>query len=174
MTTTQLRLSAACHGDAAALAKLSTDTFFETFASFNTKEDMAAYLSQHFTPARLREELEDPASAFVIARYDGTLAGYMKLKRSVAPEELGAQQTLEIERLYVLQPYQSKKVGAALMQHAIDTARGEGARVLWLGVWEHNPKAIAFYERWGFETFGSHGFQLGSDLQTDLLMKLEL
>lgn len=174
MTTSQLTLSAASHADAAVLAKISTDTFFETFERFNTKEDMAAYLSQNFTPDKLRAELEDAASRFITAKYEGILAGYMKLKRSNAPAELGAQQTLEIERLYVSKPYQSKKVGAALMQHAIDTARGEKAKVLWLGVWEHNPKAIAFYERWGFKTFGSHGFQLGSDLQTDLLMKLEL
>lgn len=174
MTTTQLTLSIASHDDAAALSKISTDTFFETFERFNTKEDMEAYLLQNFTTDRLHEELADPASQFVMALCEGMLAGYMKLRRSDPPAELATQPALEIERLYVSKPYQSKKVGAALMQHAIDTARSEGSKALWLGVWEHNPKAIAFYERWGFKTFGSHGFQLGSDLQTDLLMKLML
>lgn len=174
MSTAGLQLSIAGPADAAALARVSTDTFFETFAAFNTREDMDAYLLQNFTPAQVQQELEDPAASFVLARHEGILAGYMKLRRSESPAELAGQPALEIERLYVLKPYQDRKVGAALMQHAIDTARSGGAQVLWLGVWEHNPKAIAFYQRWGFKTFGSHGFQLGSDLQTDLLMKLEL
>lgn len=57
------------------------------------------------------------------------------------------------------------------MRTTLETAAASGYRTLWLGVWERNPRAIAFYERWGFATVGSHVFRLGSDDQTDLIME---
>ena len=53
-------------------------------------------------------------------------------------------------------------------------AKQKKVNYLWLGVWGKNPKAIGFYQRMGFVTYDKHIFKLGDDLQTDLLMKLEL
>jgi ribosomal protein S18 acetylase RimI-like enzyme len=39
-----------------------------------------------------------------------------------------------------------------------------------LGVWENNPKAIAFYTKWGFENVGVHTFVLGSEEQRDFIL----
>ena len=57
------------------------------------------------------------------------------------------------------------------MQAAIDEAQRRGHDTLWLGVWEHNPRARAFYRKWGFVEVGTHIFVLGSDPQTDILMQ---
>ena len=55
------------------------------------------------------------------------------------------------------------------MNAAIDAARARGAQTLWLGVWERNPRAVAFYEKYGFTRVGEHTFMLGDDAQTDWL-----
>jgi diamine N-acetyltransferase len=169
-----LRILPAGREQLPAVVKISTGTFYETFAADNSKADMDAYLSENFSAGSLGKEMDDGRGQFYLARVGDEVAGYLKLKRSDAPPELAGKAVLEIERVYVLKAYQSQKVGAALMQFAIGEARRSGAEALWLGVWEHNHKALAFYKKWGFEIFGSHGFQLGSDLQTDLLMSLAL
>lgn len=53
-------------------------------------------------------------------------------------------------------------------------AATRGARSLWLGVWEHNPRAVAFYGKYGFRRVGQHTFVLGGDAQTDWLMECTL
>ena len=78
---------------------------------------------------------------------------------------------LEIARIYAVQKSIGKGVGRALMQHCIEIARQRNFRIIWLGVWEKNQKAITFYSKWGFEKFGDHMFMLGNDPQTDWLMK---
>lgn len=173
-TVASLTIVPAGKEDLAALVKISVDTFYETFASYNTKADMDAYLANNLGMESLAKEMYDERARFYLAIHDAVVAGYMKLKKSDPPAELAGKATMEIERIYVPGIYQSQKVGAALMQYAIDEAGRSGADMLWLGVWEHNHKAQAFYKRWGFEVFGSHGFLLGSDLQTDLLMSLAL
>ena len=81
---------------------------------------------------------------------------------------------MEIERLYVFKKFHDKKIGAALMQSCIDVALKQKCEIIWLGVWEHNAKAISFYEKWGFTKFGSHDFILGDDIQKDFLMMKDL
>jgi len=155
--------------DLPVVAALSKDTFSEAFARDNTPENMAYYLTHHFSDQALTGELKDPASAFFIAWSDGQAAGYIKLRSQEQSD--GPDNALEIQRIYVLAAFQGKKVGAALMQYCLDTARQQAYEAVWLGVWEHNIKAISFYERWGFEVFGTHPFVFGDDVQTDLLMK---
>ena len=42
--------------------------------------------------------------------------------------------------------------------------------MLWLGVWQENPRAIAFYQRSGFNIVAEQTFMLGSDRQMDFVM----
>lgn len=157
--------------DAAGLCAFGKQAFRDTFGAVNTAENMKLYLESNFTKEKLLQELADPASVFLLL-YDGaTLAGYVKLRTGHEPDVLKGQRALEVERLYAGQPYIGKRVGLALMQAAIRHGKNHGHEVLWLGVWEHNTRAIQFYEKNGFETFGSHIFMLGTDAQTDLYMK---
>jgi ribosomal protein S18 acetylase RimI-like enzyme len=160
--------------DALVLQQVARQSFYESFAEQNTDEDMQQYLDGHFNLAQVEAELRDPRHIFILAYAGEQAVGYTKLRHVPPPEELGNSRALEMERLYVLKAFHDQKVGALLMQQGIAYAKQQAFQVLWLGVWEHNARAIRFYERWGFETFGSHLFILGNDEQTDLLMKKQL
>ncbi len=157
--------------DAAILTQLAVATFVETFAADNTKEDMDKYVLTEMNQGKIATELADSTNTFYLASFDGNPAGFAKVRATETPAELAGNLPLEIERLYVLQQYQSHKIGAALMTKCISHAIENRFNMVWLGVWEHNQKAINFYKRWGFEFFGSHIFRLGNDEQIDMLMK---
>ena len=157
--------------DADLLAELGARTFCETFAAHNSAEDIAVYLASAFGPALQAIELADPASLFLIAEVDGIAAGYAKLKPGDPPPGVTDEQPVELVRLYVAQEWLGRSVGAALMQACIDEARQKGYHTVWLGVWEHNDRARAFYRKWKFREVGTHIFQLGGDAQTDILME---
>jgi ribosomal protein S18 acetylase RimI-like enzyme len=158
----------------AELRQLSIATFTETFASHNTPEDMTAYMATSFSLKQLTEELKHPHSAFFFVLQKGVPAGYLKLNWLDAQTYLTHKNGLEIERIYVLQQFKGQGLGHAMLQYAIDHARAMHKHYLWLGVWEHNTAAIAFYQHYGFSKTDTHPFALGSDVQTDWIMQLNL
>jgi diamine N-acetyltransferase len=160
--------------DVPELVALGIKTFRETFEAVNSKEDMDLYLSATFNEEKIAGEFEVKGSKFFIATDNGRSVGFCKLKTSEIPDELKNHRPIEIERIYAIKDCIGKGVGKALMEHCIAHGRDGGFDVIWLGVWEHNELAIAFYEKWGFEFFGQHTFMLGRDAQTDLLMKKHL
>ncbi|MHB0969502.1 MAG: GNAT family N-acetyltransferase [Thermoanaerobaculia bacterium] len=160
--------------DAGLLAELGARTFSETFAADNTPEDMTAYLAASFNPARQAAELADAASTFLIAKVGGVAAGYAKLRAGEPLDGVEGARPVELVRLYVLHEWLGRAVGAELMDACLDEARRAGHETIWLGVWERNARAQAFYRKWGFREVAEHIFQLGSDLQRDLLMERAL
>jgi ribosomal protein S18 acetylase RimI-like enzyme len=156
--------------DAATLATLGATAFADTFAADNTPADMAAYLDSSFGEAIQRAELTDLRRIALLAELAGEAVGYAVLREGHAPPCVGDSQGIEIERLYASTAMIGRGVGAALMQRCIDEARERGRRTIWLGVWERNARAIAFYRRWGFTDVGSQEFLLGADRQTDRVM----
>lgn len=161
-------------GDLAQLRALSEETYRETFAPYNTAADMDAYVAGAFSEARLRDELADAHTAFFMALDGGAAAGYIKLCGGPAQSEPGMDGGMEIGRLYALGRYHGTGLGGMLMDHAAACAREAGCSFLWLGVWEHNHRALRFYGKHGFVRFGQHPFVLGADVQTDFLMRREL
>lgn len=164
----------ATEADAKILAAISRQAFDESFAADNDPEDMRMYLDENFTVPKLLKEINMPDTVFYLLFDGDTLAGYAKTGMTTPPEELEDKHCMELERLYVLKPWQDKKLGLRLMMLCIDNAREEGCDTMWLGVWGQNPKAIHFYKKLGFKKFGEHLFQLGTDAQTDWLMRLDL
>jgi ribosomal protein S18 acetylase RimI-like enzyme len=161
-------------GDLEVLIELGVRTFNETFAHLNNAEDMDAYLSSAFEPNQVASEIADAQSTFLLAEV-GTLAvGYAKLHRGIAPECVSGERSIELARLYVTQEMHGRGVAQTLMQDMVERSHREGFDTIWLGVWEHNERAKAFYSKWGFLETGSHIFQLGSDPQTDLIMERSL
>ncbi|MFZ0062387.1 MAG: GNAT family N-acetyltransferase [Pyrinomonadaceae bacterium] len=160
--------------DAVLLAELGARTFSETFAGDNTPENMAAYLAAAFTPTQLAADLADPRCVFLIAENDGTAVGYAMLRNGTAPEQVTGERPIELVRLYVSRASLGSGVGAALMQACIEVSRQRGHETIWLGVWEHNVRAQAFYRKWNFQEVGTHVFQLGEDAQTDLVMQRKI
>lgn len=160
--------------DAHLLSELGARTFSETFASENTPEDLAAYIATSFNVERQTTELEDPAFTFLIAEVEGRAAGYAKLHDGQPEKIIEGAKPIELVRLYVLREWHGRGFGGQLMRACLDEARQSGHETIWLGVWERNPRAQAFYQKWNFRTVGEHVFKLGSDLQRDLLMERPL
>jgi ribosomal protein S18 acetylase RimI-like enzyme len=156
------------------LQQISRQTFFETFSAGNTEENMKKYLEEGFSAEKLTAELNNPNSEFYFAELDNTVIGYVKLNFGESQTELKDDKALEIERIYVLKEFHGKKVGQLLYEKAMQLARQSNAEYVWLGVWEENPRAINFYKKNGFVEFDKHIFKLGSDEQTDIMMKLVL
>ncbi len=153
------------------LQKLAKQTFVEAFASSIDEENMSIYLERSFSVTKLTSELSNPMSQFYFASLNDEVIGYLKLNTGNAQTELVDLNALEIERIYVLAQYQSKKVGQLLFEKAIEIAKQITASYIWLGVWEENLRAISFYKRNGFEVFDKHDFKFGEEVQTDLMMK---
>lgn len=160
--------------DLSALQAIGRKTFAETYSDGNTVENMVKYLEEGFSEEKLRAELQNDNSQFYFAEKDGLVIGYLKVNTGEAQSDKQDPCSLEIERIYVLQEYQGKRVGFSLYQQAFALALERKSPYIWLGVWEKNPHAMRFYQKQGFMEFDQHIFQLGEDAQTDILMKLEL
>jgi diamine N-acetyltransferase len=153
------------------LAAISANTFYEAFAKDNTAENMQKHLKEYYSIEKLSAELNDPLAVFLFAVSDYEVVGYVKINEHQKPEAKDLDTPIELERIYSLQSMIGKGVGKALMQAVINTAVEKEKKTIWLGVWQHNPTAIAFYKKWGFEIFGDHVFAVGDDPQMDWLMK---
>jgi ribosomal protein S18 acetylase RimI-like enzyme len=160
--------------DAGRLAGLAARTFEETFGSANDPGDMALYLSSAYGLAQQSQELSDPTIGTLLVEVDGRLAGYAQVKEGEAPRCVAGERPIELRRFYVDRPWQGRGVAQALMQAVRDAAAARGGRTLWLGVWERNERAQAFYRKCGFVEVGSQPFVLGSDRQTDRIMSCAL
>lgn len=160
--------------DLDALREIAIRTFRETFAPMNTPEDMEAYLEAAFDEDRLREDLADPCSEFRLMICDGRVAGYIRVNEAMSQTDINDVSSLEIERIYVALEFQGRGLGGRMIDWAIDTARERGKDYVWLGVWERNTGAIRFYKAHGFRVTGSHGFRIGDDVQTDLIMRRDV
>ncbi len=156
------------------LGNICKQTFLETYSEVNTQENMNKYLNEDFKDDKLRSELTNPNSEFYFANLDNRVIGYLKLNFGQAQTELKDQNALEIERIYVLKEFQGKRIGQILYDKALQVAGRISADYVWLGVWEHNLRAINFYKKNGFVEFDKHIFKLGADDQMDIMMKLKL
>ncbi|MDD5370547.1 MAG: GNAT family N-acetyltransferase [Anaerolineaceae bacterium] len=171
MADPTITIRRALPADAELLARMGRQTFFDSFAADNTPENMAAYLDSAFSPKIQAAELADPHSTFLIAEVEEIPVGYARLFAGPPPEAVTAPGPVELVRIYAVKDWIGRGVGAALMQACLEEAAYQDYRTIWLGVWQRNPRALAFYEKWGFERAGTHTFQLGNEAQTDWIMQ---
>jgi diamine N-acetyltransferase len=161
----------AAASDALLLTQLGAHLFAQALGAVNRQQDLDAYLSAAFSVEREAESLADPKRAAWIAE-DATRAsiGYAILRRGTTADGVMAERPAEIQRIYTDQAWHGRGVGDALMRACVEQARAWRCDVLWLGVWEKNPRGIAFYEKQGFRRVGRQTFLLGSDVQHDFVM----
>lgn len=152
------------------LQRISIETFTETFKDQNSPEHLNAYLERAYNLEQLQKELENPSSLFFFVTYNEEVAGYLKLNSDEAQTETMDEDSLEVERIYLKKKFQKHGLGKVLLNKAFDIAAEQGKHSIWLGVWEDNKNAIAFYEKKGFVHTGSHSFFMGDDEQVDLIM----
>ncbi|MBC7652865.1 MAG: GNAT family N-acetyltransferase [Oligoflexus sp.] len=155
------------------LQKTSKETFSLAFANDNTKENLADYFEKAFSIEALTKQINDANSRFYFVYHDDELAAYFKINIGESQTEIGAQEGMELERLYIYPAYQNKKIGAFIINEVKIKAILEDKKYIWLGVWENNLRAIKFYKNQGFTKFESHIYYLGTDAQTDWMMHLE-
>ena len=160
--------------DLASLLDVAQTSFVQAFTEGNKPENVQAYLSQAFTLLQLEKEWRNPASTFLLASLEGKLVGYTKVNLAAAQTDVQDPESLEVARLYTLEEVWGKGVGQFLLDAALAFAKEKGKTFVWLGVWEHNARAIRFYEKNGFKTFGSHPFPFGDEIQNDWLMRVEV
>lgn len=156
------------------LQQLSSLTFIQSFAVYNTPEDMLDYLTTSLSYKNLETECAHSESTFFLAYLNNVMVGYLKINIKPIDEKPIHKNGLEVERIYVLQNYQGNSIGQFMMDFIYQFAIDKKLSYVWLGVWEKNIRAIKFYTRNGFNIVGSHDFLLGKDIQTDLLMQKEL
>ncbi len=156
------------------LQGIGRETFYETFAKDNSEDEMQKYLDESFSTEKISQELNTPDSCFFIAWEEDNPVGYLKVNAGKAQTELQDDASMEIERIYVKSSHHGKKVGQLLYDKALEIALEGKKQYLWLGVWEENLRAVNFYKKNGFVTFDKHIFRLGSEEQTDLMMRKDL
>ncbi|MCU0442000.1 MAG: GNAT family N-acetyltransferase [Bacteroidia bacterium] len=159
--------------DVALLATLGAQTFYDTFHMHHTKADMDMYLQQAYNEAYIAENLANPMVYYAIAYQGEEAVGYTKLKLASSHPMLSGKQ-VELEKIYVLQTALGSGAGKILMDHIIEIAKQQQCTWMFLGVWEENKRAVAFYQKYGFELFTTRTFQLGTNLCDDFLMKKAL
>lgn len=146
-------------------------TFRIAFEADNEPVDFEQYCRENFTAENFAAQLRHPASEFWFGFWDDTLAAYLKLNFDQNPSGLADCRTVQVERLYVEPAFQGRRIGEKLLDLAFERAQLVQAEWIWLSVWQKNPPALRFYERCGYEIFGTEVFWVGEDPQTDWLVK---
>jgi len=156
--------------DAKRVAEIAETTFRDTFGSTNTDEDLDSHCQASYGEAIQGAEIADPNVLTLLSEIDGKLVGFSQLRWAEAPECVQAQSPGEIHRFYFLTDYHGKGLAKELMNASLAEMKSRGSDVVWLGVWERNPRATAFYKKFGFAEVGDHIFKVGSDAQRDIVM----
>ena len=176
----RIRIRRAHAADAAVLSEFAERIFRETFEAANNPADLAAYLADAFGVDLQRAEILTSSSTVLLAE-DVTgsnavtpLAGYSHLATGESPHSVHGPAPVELKRFYIDSAWQGTGLAQVLMRATIDAALASGAATIWLGVWEHNPRAIAFYRKWKFGIVGSHVFLMGDEELNDFWMAREL
>ena len=167
----ELLIRRATTGDAARLARFGAESFVSAFGAQNDPDDLRAHLAKSFSTALQQAELADVNRLTWLAESaEGTTAGYAMLKRGAASPAVTANHPAEVQRFYVASSFHGRGLAQELMAACVEQAREWGCDALWLGVWELNPRAIAFYEKSGFRKVGRQYFMVGADRQHDFVM----
>lgn len=155
--------------DAPALSALAMRTFEHTFTGTCTEEDMAHFLSHYYNVAQMSKELSDPADHIFFAMHQDQPIGYIRFGENEVPFDYDRSlKPLELNRLYIDASFKGMGVARQLMDLYESFAAEHGYQMLWLGVWEHNQRAQAFYRKYGFTFTGhTHPFPVGNTPQTD-------
>jgi ribosomal protein S18 acetylase RimI-like enzyme len=152
------------------LASLGRRAFQEAFGQYNDPGDMQAYLDLAFDPERIQNQLRDTSVIYLVADYQGEPVGYTKLVRDSTTDYVASSKQIQLERIYALDAYIGKKIGQTMMLFALELAQREGFDYMWLGVWQHNDRAIKFYKDFGFEIIGVKQFIIGEEVNEDYVM----
>jgi ribosomal protein S18 acetylase RimI-like enzyme len=153
---------------------LAKSTFVDAFEKDNDPTQFKAYIEKAFSLQQMEQEVTNENSFFYFVFLGGKLVGYLKLNQYDAQTDVRAENDMELERIYVVTEHQNKNICSIILNKAIAIAKEKQKQYIWLGVWQNNTRAIDFYEKHGFKKFDTHPYFIGTDEQTDWLMRKEL
>ncbi len=156
------------------MADLAATTFRDAFGADNRPEDLALHLARSYGPAQQAAELAHPSIITLLAYDTAELVGFAQLRRVRPPSCVDPANAIELWRFYVARAWHGSGVAQELMAAVVQAARDAGGATLWLGVWERNPRAQAFYRKSGFGDVGTQTFLVGTDEQHDRIMAMSL
>lgn len=156
------------------LVEISRKTFEEAFEKDNDPEDFNTYIDKAFKKSNIEQQLLNPHSTFYFVYNDKVLVGYFKLNENDSQTDVKSEESIELERIYVLKEFQGNRIGEQILHKTLELASQKVKKFIWLGVWQKNTNAIRFYEKHGFVKFGTHPYYIGRDKQTDWLMRFDL
>lgn len=160
--------------DVEQLRDISIETFVDTFKDQNTEENLNEYLERAYSIEQLTSEINQVGTDFYFLKDSDIIVGYLKINIDDAQSEKEHPLALEVERIYVLPQHKRKGYGKLLLEFAYLRAKELNRTGIWLGVWEHNYNALAFYKKMGFQRVGEHTFIMGDDAQVDYIMLKKL
>lgn len=166
----QLTVRRAIEADAPAVSALALRTFMEAFAADSDPHDLALHTARAYGLPQQSAEIAHPAITTLVAEADGRPAAYAQIRRGPPPSCVPDADAVEIARFYVDQAWHGRGIAQRLMGAALAQAREMGARTVWLMVYEHNHRALAFYARQGFREVGRNGFLFGNSLELDRVL----
>jgi len=170
----EMNIQKCSHEDLQQLKNISIETFTETFKDQNSPESLNAYVARAFNLKQLEKEVSNRFTQFFIVNMNDDATGYLKVNTHDAQSEKMGDESLEIERIYIKNKFQKHGIGKMLIAKAAEVAIECKKTKIWLGVWENNENAIAFYNKMGFVQTGSHDFYMGEEKQIDLIMTKSL
>ena len=170
MTSTGLIIRNAVHNDVAGLVEMAAEAFRDTYREIVDPQDMEDYVTTALTADYFLPHVDDPSSGLLLAIAGARLVGYALVTRSAAPVCVNRYSPVELARIYLRREVIGKGYGAALMRAVQAEARRLRADGIWLGVYDRNLRARAFYQRWGFIDVGIQQFMLGDKIYADPIM----
>ena len=160
--------------DLTQLTQFALKTFKDTFEKDNDPKDFNAYIEKAITEEKLGQEMANKGSDFYFLELEAQVIGYIKLNFTPFQSDINDPKSIELERAYVDMDFHGQGYGKMLFDFIVQQAKSHQVEYIWLGVWERNAKAIAFYKQLGFYKFAEHPFKLGTDKQKDHLMRCDL
>ena len=157
--------------DAKLIAVLGAVTFYEAYFEQDDPPDLANYILDSFEPNKIRAEIENPNSTFFIIFLEESAVGYAKMREASKADCIKSENSVELQRIYIVERVFGKGIGEILLKHCLETAKQKGFETLWLGVWEENKRAQKFYEKHGFQRVGTLTFPYGDIVGINFVME---
>ena len=170
----QIEIRRAVPSDAGLISLLGAVTFYEAYFEQDEPDSLADYIHEAFAPNKIRAEIEGADAEFFIIFRNGRAVGYAKLRTGSKADGIESENSVELQRIYVVERVFGKGVGERLLRHCLETARARGFETLWLGVWEENRRAQRFYEKHGFRRVGTLTFPYGDTVGINHVMEKSL
>lgn len=156
------------------IASLGATTFYEAYFRQDQPKHLGDYIAEAFSPKQIKCELEHPHSIFFVAELDGKAIGYAKLRQEKVESSIKYEPSIELQRIYLLEAFWGKNLGSLILHRCCLTAAENAYKSIWLGVWEHNPRAQKFYEKHGFMHVGDQKFLYGGHEETNFVYEKPL